>query len=38
MQPKTPKLLDDVRDAVAFDRQITDGKKLEAYSSDRLLR
>jgi hypothetical protein len=31
MQPKTPKLLDDVRDAAAFVRQATDGKTLEAY-------
>ena len=29
MQPKTPKLLDDVRDAAAFIRQVTDGKTLE---------
>jgi uncharacterized protein with HEPN domain len=38
MQPKTPKLLDDVRDAAAFVRQVTDGKTLEAYRADRLLR
>ena len=38
MQPKTPKLLDDVRDAAAFIWQVTDGKTLEAYGADRLLR
>src|SRR5438874_7875552 len=38
MQPKTPKLLDDIRDAAAFIRQATDGKTLEAYRADRLLR
>jgi uncharacterized protein with HEPN domain len=38
MQPKTPKLLDDVRDAAAFIGQVTAGKALEAYRSDRLLR
>jgi uncharacterized protein with HEPN domain len=38
MQPKTPKLLDDIRDAAAFIRQVTHGKTLEAYRNDRLLR
>ncbi len=38
MQPKTPKLLADVRDAAAFIMQITSGKTLEAYRADRLLR
>ena len=38
MQPKTPKLLDDVRDAAAFIRQVTDGKTLGVYGADRLLR
>jgi uncharacterized protein with HEPN domain len=38
MQPKTPKLLADVRDAAAFITQITSGKTLEAYRADRLLR
>jgi uncharacterized protein with HEPN domain len=38
MQPKTPKLLDDIRDATAFIRQVTNGKTLEAYRADRLLR
>src|SRR5437870_5123697 len=38
MQPKTPKLLEDVRDGVGFIRQVTDGMTLEAYRADRLLR
>ena len=38
MQPKTPKLLDDVRDAAAFIRQITHDKGLETYRADRVLR
>jgi uncharacterized protein with HEPN domain len=38
MQPKTPKLLDDIRDAAAFVRQATEGKSLEIYRTDRLLR
>ena len=38
MQPKTPKLLDDIRDAAAFIRQVTDGKTLDAYRADRVLR
>jgi uncharacterized protein with HEPN domain len=38
MQPKTPKLLADARDAAAFIRQITSGKSLDAYRADRLLR
>ena len=38
MQPKTPKLLDDVRDAAAFIRQVTVGKTLGVYGADRLLR
>jgi uncharacterized protein with HEPN domain len=38
MQPKTPKLLDDIRDAAAFIRQVTDGKPLDAYRADRILR
>jgi len=29
MQPKTPKLLEDVRDAAAFIREVTAGKTLE---------
>ena len=38
MQPKTPKLLDDIRDAAAFIRQLTQDKTLEAYRADRTLR
>jgi uncharacterized protein with HEPN domain len=38
MQPKTPKLLADVRDAAAFIRQVTSGKKLDNYRADRLVR
>ena len=38
MQPKTPKLLDDIRDAAVFIRQVTGGKTLDAYRADRLLR
>jgi|SRR6516164_3259303 uncharacterized protein with HEPN domain len=38
MQPKAPKLLEDVRDAAAFILQVTAGKSLEDFESDRLLR
>jgi len=38
MQPKTPKLLDDIRDAAAFIRQVTEAKTLAAYRADRMLR
>jgi uncharacterized protein with HEPN domain len=38
MQPKTPKLLDDIRDAGTFIRQATDGKTLDDYRVNRLLR
>ncbi len=38
MQPKTPKLLDDICDAAAFVREATDGKSLDTYRADRLLR
>jgi uncharacterized protein with HEPN domain len=38
MQPKTPKLLDDIRDASVFIRQITADKTLEAYRAERVLR
>jgi len=38
MQPKTPKLLDDIRDAAAFIRQITQDKTVHAYRTDRTLR
>jgi uncharacterized protein with HEPN domain len=38
MQPKTLKLLDDIRDGAAFIREVTNGKLLETYRADRLLR
>jgi uncharacterized protein with HEPN domain len=38
MQPKTPKLLEDTRDAAGFVRLVTQGKSLEVYRADRLLR
>lgn len=38
MQPKTPKLLQDIRDAAEFIREQTDGKTLEDYRASRLLR
>ena len=38
MQPKTPKRLDDIRDAAAFIREVTRARALEDYRSDRLLR
>jgi uncharacterized protein with HEPN domain len=38
MQPKTPKLLEDIRDAAAFIREIADGKSLDDYHGDRVLR
>jgi len=38
MQPKTPKLLDDIRDAAAFIRQVTHAKSQDDYRQDRLLR
>ena len=38
MQPKTPRLLDDIRDAAAFILQVTSGSTLETYRGDRLLR
>jgi uncharacterized protein with HEPN domain len=38
MEPKSPKLLEDIRDAAAFVRQEIDGKTLDDYRRDRLLR
>ena len=38
MQPKSPKLLEDIRDAATFIREVTRGRILEDYSGDRLLR
>jgi uncharacterized protein with HEPN domain len=38
MQPKSPKLLEDIRDAAVFILQVTRGKGLHDYQGDRLLR
>lgn len=38
MLPKTPKLLEDIRDAASFIREVSQSKTLAAYQSDRLLR
>ncbi|MGH8746643.1 MAG: HepT-like ribonuclease domain-containing protein [Burkholderiales bacterium] len=38
MQPKTPKLLEDIRDAAAFICEVTRARTLEDYRSERLLR
>ena len=38
MDRKSPKLLEDIRDAAAFVRQATDGRTLDEYRRDRLLR
>jgi len=38
MQPRSPKLLEDIRDAAAFIREVANGKSLAEYSADRLLR
>jgi uncharacterized protein with HEPN domain len=38
MQPKTPKLLEDIRDAAAFIREATRGKTVGDYRRERLLR
>lgn len=39
MQPeRTPKTLEDIRDAVSFILAATEGETLEDYSEDRLLR
>lgn len=38
MERKTPKLLEDIRDAAAFVRQATEGKTLDDYRRDRLMR
>lgn len=38
MQPKTPKLLDDILDAAEFILDAARGKALQDYESDRLLR
>lgn len=38
MQPKTPKLLEDIRDAAAFIRDAARSRTLDDYRRDRLLR
>jgi uncharacterized protein with HEPN domain len=38
MRPKTPKLLEDIRDSAAFIREAVQGKTLDDYGRDRLLR
>lgn len=38
MRPKSPKLLEDIRDAAAFIRDTAGGKTLEDYRGNRLLR
>jgi uncharacterized protein with HEPN domain len=38
MQPQSPKLLEDIRDAAAFIREVAKGKSLADYDSDRILR
>ena len=38
MQPKSPKLLEDIRDAASFIGEVTLGRSLSDYSADRLLR
>ena len=38
MLPRSPKLLEDIRDAAAFIRDVSTGKDLVDYGADRLLR
>lgn len=38
MRPKTPKLLEDIRDAAAFIAELAQGRTLEDYKRDRMLR
>ncbi len=38
MHPKSAKLLEDIRDSAAFIREATQGKTLDDYRADRLLR
>ena len=38
MQPKTPKLLEDTRDAVTFIREVMQSKTVDVYRGDRVLR
>jgi uncharacterized protein with HEPN domain len=38
MQPKSPKLLEDIRDAAAFILEVAEGVTLDVYRGDRRLR
>ena len=38
MPPRTPKLLEDIRDAAQFIQDVTQGETLEGYSQNRMLR
>jgi uncharacterized protein with HEPN domain len=38
MHARSPKLLEDIRDAAAFIGEVTQGRTLEQYSADRLMR
>jgi uncharacterized protein with HEPN domain len=38
MHPKTPKLLEDIRDAAAYIGELAQGRTLEDYDRDRMLR
>ena len=38
MHPRSPKLLEDIRDAAGFIREVTQGRTLEQYGAERLLR
>ncbi len=38
MQPRSPKLLEDIRDAAAFIREVAKGKSPADYHADRVLR
>lgn len=38
MQPQSPKLLEDIRDAAGFIQEVANGKSLADYDADRLLR
>lgn len=38
MQPRSPKLLEDIRDAAAFIREATRGSEAEKFRNNRLLR
>ena len=38
MRPRSPQLLEDIRDAAAFIAEVTGGVTLERYAADRMLR